>query len=67
MSQPPQSRYAGWLLLAILLVYVFVGTLYAVYTPAWQAPDEPAHFNYIRHLAEQHRFPILKAGDYPSA
>ena len=64
MSQPSRSR---WALPAIVMIYLVLGTLYAVYTPAWQAPDEPAHYNYVQFLAEQHRFPILKAGDYPAA
>ena len=55
------------LVLAIILVYLIVGGLYAVYNPDWQAPDEPAHYNYIHHLAETHHFPILKPGDYPAA
>ena len=67
MSQPPWNRYARWLLPAIVLLYLILATLYAVYTPAWQAPDEPAHYNYVRYLAESHRFPILKPGDYPAA
>jgi 4-amino-4-deoxy-L-arabinose transferase-like glycosyltransferase len=67
MSQVLPKRLARWLLPAIVLIYAVLGTLYAVYTPAWQAPDEPAHYNYIRYLAEQHRFPILKPGDYPGA
>ena len=54
------------LLLLILAVYALLGVLYAVYTPAWQAPDEPAHYNYIRYLAEQGDFPVLHPGDYPS-
>jgi 4-amino-4-deoxy-L-arabinose transferase-like glycosyltransferase len=28
-------------------------------------PDEPAHYNYVRHLAETGRFPLLQMGDYP--
>jgi 4-amino-4-deoxy-L-arabinose transferase-like glycosyltransferase len=64
MSQPSWSR---WALPAIVVIYLILGTLYAVYTPAWQAPDEPAHYNYVQFLAEQHRFPNLKAGDYPAA
>jgi len=54
------------LLAAIIAVYLALGTLYAAVTPPWQAPDEPAHYNYVRYLAEQHRFPILKPGDYPA-
>ena len=55
------------LLVAILLLYLALGILFAVYTPAWQAPDEPAHYNYVRYLAEIGRFPVLHMGDYPHA
>ncbi len=47
----------------ILVAYLLAGTLYAIYTPDWQAPDEPAHYNYIRQLADG-RFPIIQPGDY---
>lgn len=50
--------------LALLLVtFLVIGTLYAIYTPDWQAPDEPAHYNYIRQLAGG-SFPIIEPGDY---
>jgi 4-amino-4-deoxy-L-arabinose transferase-like glycosyltransferase len=67
MSKPPWDRLRRWLLPAIIMLYFALGILYAAYTPAWQAPDEPAHYNYVQYLARQHRFPILKAGDYPAA
>ena len=51
------------LLIPIVLVYLIIGVLYAIYTPAWQAPDEPAHYNYIRQLASG-RLPIIEADDY---
>lgn len=50
----------------IILLYLFVGTLYAVYTPRWQAPDEPAHYNYVRQLAAGD-FPVIEDGDYDQA
>jgi len=53
------------ILIVILVVYFFLGTLFAVKTPAWQAPDEPAHYNYIGYLAENCSFPVLHRGDYP--
>ena len=56
-----------WGLPAIVVLYLILASLYAAYTPAWQAPDEPAHYNYVRYLAEEHRFPVLKPGDYPAA
>ena len=49
---------------SILLTYFLIGGLYATRTPAWQVPDEPAHYNYIRYLVEQRAFPILQPDDY---
>ena len=49
----------------IVLVYVVLGVLYATGTPAWQIPDEPAHYNYVRYIAEHGRLPELRQGDYP--
>ena len=47
----------------LLALYLFVGSLYVTQTPVWQAPDEPAHYNYVRQLANG-RFPIIEPGDY---
>jgi len=55
------------ILALILLLYFALGILFAVNTPAWQAPDEPAHYNYVRYLAEKGSFPVLHMGDYPHA
>ena len=35
--------------------------------PAWQAPDEPAHYNYVHELASTGQFPVLRMGDYDEA
>lgn len=51
----------------ILLTYLLAGGLYAILTPAWQAPDEPAHYNYIRYLANQPGFPELTGSCYDQA
>ena len=55
------------LLALIILVYVLIAVLYAVFTPAWQVPDEPAHYNYIGSLARGEGFPVLEQGDYDQA
>jgi 4-amino-4-deoxy-L-arabinose transferase-like glycosyltransferase len=47
----------------LLLVYLILGALFAVRTPAWQSPDEPAHYNYVRQLAEGN-LPIIEPGDW---
>jgi len=61
-----RKRWSEWLGPGIILaLYLVLGCLYAVFTPPWQAPDEPAHYNYVRHLAEYGRLPVLHFGDYP--
>lgn len=47
----------------LLIIYFLIGSLYATLTPAWQSPDEPAHYNYVRQLANG-RFPLMEIGDY---
>ncbi len=53
-------------LLLLLAAYLAAGFLFATRTPAWQAPDEPAHYNYIRQLSEGH-FPVIEPQDYDEA
>ncbi|MCS6844701.1 MAG: glycosyltransferase family 39 protein [Caldilineales bacterium] len=59
-----QSR--RWLAL-VLMLYLALAVLYAVRVPAWQAPDEPAHYNYIAEVATTGRLPVLRMGDYDGA
>ena len=61
------QRTAQLILLVILGVYLVLGAAYATQTPAWQAPDEPAHYNYIRYLVEARSLPVLHPGDYDQA
>ena len=63
MSRTP----ATFILVVILLAYLSIGSAYAINTPDWQAPDEPAHYNYIKTIVEQHALPILQPGDYDQA
>ncbi len=62
---PPMARRLGFLI--IVWLYTFLVALYAVNTPPWQIPDEPAHYNYVRTVAEQGALPVLQAGDYNQA
>lgn len=62
------ARVSPRILLGVILaVYLALATLYAVRVPPWNAPDEPAHYNFIRSIAVEHRLPILKPGDYNQA
>lgn len=73
-SQPPLSeqrnfdklyipRPRRWII-GILIAYVVLAANFAFNTPRWQAPDEPAHYNYIAHIAHQRQLPVLHEGDY---
>lgn len=48
----------------LLAGYLLLGGLYAFYTPPWQVPDEPAHYNYIRALTTARALPVIEPGDY---
>ena len=50
--------------LAAGVLYLILGFAYVLRTPLWQAPDEPAHFNYIEHIADGEGLPVLREGDY---
>jgi hypothetical protein len=54
-------------LLVILITYLLLGAFYALRTPAWQAPDEPAHYNYIAQLAGGTCCPVIEQGDWDAA
>jgi 4-amino-4-deoxy-L-arabinose transferase-like glycosyltransferase len=50
--------------LGIIVLYVLVGALFAWRTPDWQAPDEPAHYNYIAQVASGTLLPVIRMGDW---
>jgi len=50
--------------IGILLTYLILASNYALVTPAWQAPDEPAHYNYVAFIAENLALPVMQPGDY---
>ena len=57
-------RHEWGRLCLVLVAYLVIGTLYAVLTPAWQVPDEPAHYNYVAQIAREHILPVIEPGDY---
>ena len=63
----PRTRIEKTLFILILCGYLFAGATYAIFTPRWQAPDEPAHYNYIRQVAEVGCCPLIKTGDWDKA
>ncbi len=63
----PVSTSSRRLLFLALAIYLLLGVAYALNTPIWQAPDEPAHFNNVVAIATTGRLPQLQAGDYDQA
>src|SRR5436190_24389613 len=65
MSLSPKNTV---LILALILIgYFIVGGLFAIKTPVWQAPDEPAHYNYILQVAHNGCCPKIEPGDWNAA
>lgn len=54
-------------LLVVLGIYLVLGALYAVRTPDWQNPDEPAHVQVIHQLAAHGCCPMIAPGDWDQA
>lgn len=57
-------RWAG--MPVLLVVWWGLVLAFAFQTPPWQAPDEPAHFNYVRDLG-QGRLPVQQETDWDQA
>jgi hypothetical protein len=51
----------------VLVAFTALGLGYAIKTPLWQNPDEPAHFNYVVQIASTGTLPELKQGDWDAA
>ena len=60
----PEKTLERLILIAILLAYAGLAALYATQTPAWQIPDEPAHYNYTRQVTEGGCCPTMQPGDW---
>jgi 4-amino-4-deoxy-L-arabinose transferase-like glycosyltransferase len=48
----------------VLATYALLAGGYAAATPPWNNPDEPAHYNYVDHVARTGTLPILQPGDW---
>jgi 4-amino-4-deoxy-L-arabinose transferase-like glycosyltransferase len=65
MTPPPLFlRFIRW---SIVIAYLLLGVLFAVRTPDWQAPDEPAHYNYVAQVVTDGCCPKIEPGDWNSA
>lgn len=64
MAADGMNKAQHWPLALIVALYLAMGGAFALSVPAWQVPDEPAHYNYIRQLAQQGQVPVIAPGDY---
>lgn len=55
---------ADGILAVVILAFLVLGSQYALRTPDWQAPDEPAHYNYVRQVAGQGCCPVIEPADW---
>jgi 4-amino-4-deoxy-L-arabinose transferase-like glycosyltransferase len=60
----PQTRLERALFGLILVSYLLLGVLFALRLPAWQAPDEPAHYNVMAQMAAGNLLPTIEMGDW---
>jgi len=44
-------------IIPILLIFGLLASLYGLLTPLWEAPDEPAHYLYVKHVTQHWRPP----------
>lgn len=50
----------------LTIAYLIMGIVFAIYTPLWQTPDEPAHYHYVAQVATT-GLPVIETGDWDSA
>src|SRR5579864_899666 len=46
----------------LLVVYTWLALGYAFDTPAWENPDEPAHYNFVADLVRTGQLPVMEQG-----
>ena len=63
-STHPSSLIPHLFLFLICTLYLIVAALFALYTPPWQTPDEPPHYNYIAQVAANGCCPVIEMGDW---
>lgn len=65
MPRRPATIFQGGLLFCIVAVYLVLAVGWNLATPPFDNPDEPAHWNYVRYLADTGELPVLRVGDDP--
>jgi 4-amino-4-deoxy-L-arabinose transferase-like glycosyltransferase len=67
ISRSKLERVVRAPLLRLAVLYILIGTVYAVSTPLFEKPDEDGHYGYILYLREHHALPPLSFSEgFPS-
>jgi len=48
-------------IILVLALFMVLGCLYSIATPIFEASDEIAHYPFVKHLADGHGLPVLRA------
>ncbi|MCX7839020.1 MAG: glycosyltransferase family 39 protein [Anaerolineae bacterium] len=51
-------KYRQRVFVLICAIYLVLACAYAILVPPWESPDEPAHYLYVKQLAERARPPL---------
>ena len=62
-----QPRWAVRWAAGLALAFALLAMLYSVVTPAWEAPDEVGHFDYVAHLLTERALPRQRVGELGEA
>ncbi len=60
----PNRRFEITAVISLLIIYALLASAYAIRTAPWQAPDEPAHYNYVSQIVSDGCCPIIETGDW---
>lgn len=66
MNQPlsvSHHRPERWGLAAILILFTALALLYDAFVPLFEKPDELKHFAVVQYIHNQHRLPVVRAGE----
>ena len=68
----PSLRFSNllgehWLIVSILFAFLILASCYSIVTPVFEAPDEPAHYFYIKYVVDTRSLPVITGDDYRGA
>ncbi len=64
MDMSSNRRLEITVVVGLLVMYALLAGSYAIRTAPWQAPDEPAHYNYVAQITANGCCPIIERGDW---